>query len=240
MSEPALSDNRCKSGDIPYAAFRSYPTCVGCVWCPSGFAVSSLLPSSVKSVTLAMLDRYAYTFDDWGSWIRRTTGNETHLAHVASPSHSWLYLLCIVYFHDKIKQPFRVKAAYHWSRDHSCPTNVSIHCERASLQWPFSKVCNLRPNNASCPRERTSLHKTNYMHCQYYSLNQIRGDSVLAQFCIGQRADYRSNFSSPFKRSKSQDWINDGQHGWVQPWMLNHLNMEKSVQSSDGTAAQSA
>jgi len=95
-----------------------------------------------------------------------------------------------VLYHDKVKQPSRIKAAYHWSRDHACPTNVSIQC---SHTWQVKRsvtTCTLRVNNHSCDKKPTLLHKTPYILCQSRTVREIRANANLSGFCIGQRDHY--------------------------------------------------
>ena len=135
-----------------------------------GYAIHDLLPSSFSGVTLAMLDRYAYTWDTWGAEMRNTT----------------------VLFHNKVKEQTRIKSAYYYMREYACPTNVSIRCS-AGTAGRYASQCHLSPHNSSCRMVRQDVRKTNYMLCQYYSVSRIAANPKLNRFCLGQRDDYNES-----------------------------------------------
>lgn len=100
-----------------------------------GFALSELLPEGFAGITLAQVDRYSYSFDEWGFWMKNTT-----------------FLV-----HDRRKTRYRARAAYSFFREHGCDSNVSIHCNNRQPNRLFAQICNLKPANSSCLCTRTSL-----------------------------------------------------------------------------------
>lgn len=117
-----------------------------------GFALHDLLPEGFTGITTARIDRYKYTFDSWGSIMKNTT----------------------VFYHDRIKSRLRMRAAYLYTLEHSCPTNVSIRCGRRNERHRISEQCSLSPANKTCRVKNLDLKRSVYFKCDMYSAAKKR------------------------------------------------------------------
>ena len=129
-----------------------------------GFALTELLPAGFAGMTLASIDRFSYTFDDWGFSMKNTT-----------------FLV-----HDRRKTRYRARAAYSFFREHGCDSNVSIICNRREPSKLIAQQCNLKPANSSCQCTRTSrtcrridLKYSKYLQCP---LQGVQGTEHLRRY----------------------------------------------------------
>lgn len=124
-SSPAAIEYTTKSREILNDPVRSRTFASEDSWL--GFALSDLLPANFTGITLADIERFTYTFDDWGARMTPFT----------------------MFFHDKQKKAHRIIAAYHYSLAHSCDSNVQITCSKRDEQRRTSESCRLLPGNRS-------------------------------------------------------------------------------------------
>ena len=117
-----------------------------------GFALNDLLPADFGGITLAMIDRYQYTYDDWGSNMKPTT----------------------TFYHDKAKSRTRMRANYLYTFEKSCPTNVSIRCGGRSESRRFAETCTLHPHNRTCRIKQTHMKNSPFWLCTAFSEQEIR------------------------------------------------------------------
>eukprot|EP00908_Phaeocystis_cordata_P025433 Transcript_7881.p1 GENE.Transcript_7881~~Transcript_7881.p1 ORF type:complete len:381 (-),score=38.81 Transcript_7881:45-1187(-) len=144
-----------------------------------GYAIHDLLPEGFTGVTLAKIDRYGYTFDDWGFFMKPTT----------------------IFFHDKMKSRFRMRAAWLYARDQACPTNVSLECGRRNPRSHYAEECILKPHNKSCKMRNMDLKRSKYFLCDVLSIAKLQAKN-LSQSCLGLR-QYGFNGTHDLKRSNA-------------------------------------
>ena len=144
-----------------------------------GYAINDLLPKDFTGVTLAKIDRFGYTYDDWGFLMKPTT----------------------IFYHDKMKSEFRMRAAWLYARDNACPTNVSIQCRRYK-GGRYTEDCALKPHNTSCKVTRTNMKASKYFLCDTAPIAKL-WEANLSQACLGIR-QYGFNGTHDLKPRKDK------------------------------------
>ena len=129
-----------------------------------GYAIHDLLPEDFKGITLAKIDRFAYTSDQWGFFMRPST----------------------IMYHDKMKSAFRMRAAYVYAKEQSCATNVSISCSTRNPNGHYAQECSLRPSNKACSAKKSDMKRSKYFFCQVFSIAKLTAINM-SQQCVGIR-----------------------------------------------------